>query len=152
MPKSCLSRLEGVLEEKACSVLTNDLASERLYSFRRVFRAKVVGGLAGEPGGHSETTPKQVTSLSADTSSGSEDEGSVQGDSQGTPTSSQGSINMEHWISQAIHGSTTSTTSSSSTQSGGSGAAHRLADVMAQTHIGERPAGSRPHEPPCWDL
>lgn len=68
MPKSCLSRLEGVLEEKACSVLTNDLASERLYSFRRVFRAKVVGGLAGEPGGHSETTPKQVTSLSADTS------------------------------------------------------------------------------------
>uniref|UniRef100_A0A8C0JS12 Disco interacting C n=1 Tax=Canis lupus dingo TaxID=286419 RepID=A0A8C0JS12_CANLU len=69
------------------------------------------------------------------TSSGSEDEGSVQGDSQGTPTSSQGSINMEHWISQAIHGSTTSTTSSSSTQSGGSGAAHRLADVMAQTHI-----------------
>uniref|UniRef100_A0A8C4MTB1 Disco interacting protein 2 homolog C n=1 Tax=Equus asinus asinus TaxID=83772 RepID=A0A8C4MTB1_EQUAS len=73
-----------------------------------------------------------------DTSSGSEDEGSVQGDSQGTPTSSQGSINMEHWISQAIHGSTTSTTSSSSTQSGGSGAAHRLADVMAQTHIGEK--------------
>ena len=72
-----------------------------------------------------------------DTSSGSEDEGSVQGDSQGTPTSSQGSINMEHWISQAIHGSTTSTTSSSSTQSGGSGAAHRLADVLAQTHIGE---------------
>ncbi|CAH6809880.1 Dip2c [Phodopus roborovskii] len=71
----------------------------------------------------------------SDTSSGSEDEGSVQGDSQGTPTSSQGSINMEHWISQAIHGSTTSTTSSSSTQSGGSGAAHRLADVMAQTHI-----------------
>ncbi|XP_032090779.1 disco-interacting protein 2 homolog C isoform X3 [Thamnophis elegans] len=70
-----------------------------------------------------------------DTSSGSEDEGSVQGDSQGTPTSSQGSINMEHWISQAIHGSTTSTTSSSSTQSGGSGAAHRLADVMSQTHI-----------------
>ncbi|KAG8431450.1 hypothetical protein GDO86_018686 [Hymenochirus boettgeri] len=70
-----------------------------------------------------------------DTSSGSEDEGSVQGDSQGTPTSSQGSINMEHWISQAIHGSTTSTTSSSSTQSGGSGPAHRLADVMAQTHI-----------------
>lgn len=75
--------------------------------------------------------------LKTDTSSGSEDEGSVQGDSQGTPTSSQGSINMEHWISQAIHGSTTSTTSSSSTQSGGSGAAHRLADVMAQTHIGE---------------
>lgn len=44
---------------------------------------------------------------------------------------------MEHWINQAIHGSTTSTTSSSSTQSGGSGAAHRLADVMAQTHIGQ---------------
>ncbi|XP_011890688.1 PREDICTED: disco-interacting protein 2 homolog C-like [Cercocebus atys] len=75
-----------------------------------------------------------------DTSSGSEDEGSVQGDSQGTPTSSQGCINMEHWISQAIHGSTTSTTTSTSTssssmQSGGSGAAHRLAEVMAQTHI-----------------
>ncbi|KAG9355194.1 hypothetical protein JZ751_000032 [Albula glossodonta] len=70
-----------------------------------------------------------------DTSSGSEGEGSIQG--EGTPTSSQGSINMEHWISRAIHGSTTSsTTSSSSTQSGGSGAASRLADVMAQTHIG----------------
>nr|XP_037844700.1 disco-interacting protein 2 homolog C-like [Chlorocebus sabaeus] len=75
-----------------------------------------------------------------DTSSGSEDEGSVQGDSQGTPTSSPGCINMEHWISQAIHGSTTSTTSStssSSTQSRGSGTAHKLAEVMAQTHIGE---------------
>ncbi|XP_036375321.1 disco-interacting protein 2 homolog C isoform X5 [Megalops cyprinoides] len=70
-----------------------------------------------------------------DTSSGSEGEGSMQG--EGTPTSSQGSINMEHWISRAIHGSTTSsTTSSSSTHSGGSGAASRLADVMAQTHIG----------------
>ncbi|XP_072010082.1 disco-interacting protein 2 homolog C isoform X2 [Engystomops pustulosus] len=80
-----------------------------------------------------------------DTSSGSEDEGSVQGDSQGTPTSSQGSINMEHWISQAIHGSTTSTTSSSSTQSGGSSAAHRLADVMAQTHIGNRRTDGQYH-------
>ncbi|KAG5841573.1 hypothetical protein ANANG_G00168040 [Anguilla anguilla] len=70
-----------------------------------------------------------------DTSSGSEGEGSMQG--EGTPTSSQGSINMEHWISRAIHGSTTSsTTSSSSTHSGGSGAASRLADVMGQTHIG----------------
>lgn len=84
-----------------------------------------------------------------DTSSGSDDEGSVQGDSQGTPTSSQGSINMEHWISQAIHGSTTSTTSSSSTQSGGSGTAHRLADVMAQTHIGECPPSGRA-EPCCY--
>ncbi|XP_055520653.1 disco-interacting protein 2 homolog C isoform X2 [Leucoraja erinacea] len=71
-----------------------------------------------------------------DTSSGSEDEGSGQGDSQGTPSSSQGSLNMEHWISRAIHGSTTSSTnSSSSTQSGGSGAANALADVMAQTRI-----------------
>ncbi|XP_067871073.1 disco-interacting protein 2 homolog C isoform X1 [Heterodontus francisci] len=71
-----------------------------------------------------------------DTSSGSEDEGSGQGDSQGTPSSSQGSLNMEHWISRAIHGSTTSSTnSSSSTQSGGSGAANALADVMTQTHI-----------------
>ncbi|XP_051871746.1 disco-interacting protein 2 homolog C isoform X1 [Pristis pectinata] len=71
-----------------------------------------------------------------DTSSGSEDEGSGQGDSQGTPSSSQGSLNMEHWISRAIHGSTTSSTnSSSSTQSGGSGAANALADVMTQTRI-----------------
>ncbi|XP_051785007.1 disco-interacting protein 2 homolog C isoform X8 [Erpetoichthys calabaricus] len=82
------------------------------------------------------TPPGELHKPSRDTSSGSEEEGSVQGDSQGTPTSSQGSINMEHWISRAIHGSTTSsTTSSSSTQSGGSGAANRLADVMAQTHI-----------------
>uniref|UniRef100_UPI00398EFCD2 disco-interacting protein 2 homolog C n=1 Tax=Pristiophorus japonicus TaxID=55135 RepID=UPI00398EFCD2 len=71
-----------------------------------------------------------------DTSSGSEDEGSGQGDSQGTPSSSQGSLNMEHWISRAIHGSTTSSTnSSSSTHSGGSDAANALADVMTQTHI-----------------
>ncbi|XP_036409630.1 disco-interacting protein 2 homolog C-like isoform X7 [Megalops cyprinoides] len=67
-----------------------------------------------------------------DTSSGSEGEG--QG--EGTPTSSQGSVSMEHWMSRAMHGSTTSsTTSSSSTHSGGSGAASRLADVMAHTHI-----------------
>ncbi|XP_072566946.1 disco-interacting protein 2 homolog C-like isoform X5 [Paramormyrops kingsleyae] len=70
-----------------------------------------------------------------DTSSGSDGEGSLHG--EGTPTSSHGSISMEHWISRAIHGSTTSsTTSSSSTQSGGSGAAGRLADVLAQTHVG----------------
>uniref|UniRef100_A0A8C6Q9B3 Disco-interacting protein 2 homolog Ca n=1 Tax=Nothobranchius furzeri TaxID=105023 RepID=A0A8C6Q9B3_NOTFU len=59
----------------------------------------------------------------------------------GTPSSREGSITMEHWISQAIHGtsSTTTTTSStassssSSTRSGGSGAAGgRLADVLAQ--------------------
>uniref|UniRef100_A0A8C7UGC0 Disco interacting protein 2 homolog C n=1 Tax=Oncorhynchus mykiss TaxID=8022 RepID=A0A8C7UGC0_ONCMY len=77
-----------------------------------------------------------------DTSSGSEEEGSMQG--EGTPTSSQGSINMENWISRAIHGSTTSsTTSSSSTQSGGSGAASRLADVMGQTHLGK--SGKQTH-------
>ncbi|KAJ8272476.1 hypothetical protein GJAV_G00089520 [Gymnothorax javanicus] len=70
-----------------------------------------------------------------DTSSGSDGEGSLQG--EGTPTSSQGSINVEHWISRAIHGSSTSsTTSSSSNHSAGSGAASRLADVMGQTHIG----------------
>uniref|UniRef100_A0AAX7SGB3 DMAP1-binding domain-containing protein n=1 Tax=Astatotilapia calliptera TaxID=8154 RepID=A0AAX7SGB3_ASTCA len=72
-----------------------------------------------------------------DTSSGSEGEG--QGD--GTSSSQEGSISMEHWISRAIHGtsSTTTTTSStassssSSTRSGGSGAAAgRLADVLAQ--------------------
>ncbi|XP_036375317.1 disco-interacting protein 2 homolog C isoform X1 [Megalops cyprinoides] len=81
------------------------------------------------------TPPGEEHIPDQDTSSGSEGEGSMQG--EGTPTSSQGSINMEHWISRAIHGSTTSsTTSSSSTHSGGSGAASRLADVMAQTHIG----------------
>ncbi|MGH0154798.1 UNVERIFIED_CONTAM: hypothetical protein FKN15_031704 [Acipenser sinensis] len=81
------------------------------------------------------TPPGEEQIPRPDTSSGSEGEGSGQGDSQGTPTSSQGSINMEHWISRAIHGSTTSsTTSSSSTQSGGSGAA-RLSDLTAQTHI-----------------
>uniref|UniRef100_A0A8C6Q858 Disco-interacting protein 2 homolog Ca n=1 Tax=Nothobranchius furzeri TaxID=105023 RepID=A0A8C6Q858_NOTFU len=65
------------------------------------------------------------------------------GGGEGTPSSREGSITMEHWISQAIHGtsSTTTTTSStassssSSTRSGGSGAAGgRLADVLAQ-HI-----------------
>ncbi|XP_056247346.1 disco-interacting protein 2 homolog C isoform X7 [Seriola aureovittata] len=95
-----------------------------------------------------------------DTSSGSEGEG--QGDADeggggdgeeedggggggGTSSSREGSISMEHWISRAIHGtsSTTTTTSStassssSSTRSGGSGAAGgRLADVLAQhVHI-----------------
>uniref|UniRef100_A0A671S5Q7 Disco-interacting protein 2 homolog C n=1 Tax=Sinocyclocheilus anshuiensis TaxID=1608454 RepID=A0A671S5Q7_9TELE len=66
-----------------------------------------------------------------DTSSGSEEEG---GQGEGTPTSSQGSISMEHWISRAIHQGSTTSSSSSSTQSGGSGAAGRLADVLAQTH------------------
>ncbi|XP_060940153.1 disco-interacting protein 2 homolog C-like [Limanda limanda] len=89
-----------------------------------------------------------------DTSSGSEGEG--QGDGEdgeggdgeeedgggggGTSSSREGSISMEHWISRAMHGtsSTTTTTSStasssSSTRSGGSGAAGgRLADVLAQ--------------------
>ncbi|XP_028826104.1 disco-interacting protein 2 homolog C isoform X8 [Denticeps clupeoides] len=68
-----------------------------------------------------------------DTSSGSEEEG---GQGEGTPTSSQGSVSMEHWISRAIHQGSTTSSSSSSTQSGGSGAAGRLADVLAQTHIG----------------
>uniref|UniRef100_A0AAY4EV81 DMAP1-binding domain-containing protein n=1 Tax=Denticeps clupeoides TaxID=299321 RepID=A0AAY4EV81_9TELE len=69
-----------------------------------------------------------------DTSSGSEEEG---GQGEGTPTSSQGSVSMEHWISRAIHQGSTTSSSSSSTQSGGSGAAGRLADVLAQTHIGK---------------
>ncbi|XP_029381158.1 disco-interacting protein 2 homolog C isoform X3 [Echeneis naucrates] len=93
-----------------------------------------------------------------DTSSGSEGEGQGDegegGDGEeedggggggGTSSSREGSIIMEHWISRAIHGtsSTTTTTSStassssSSTRSGGSGAAGgRLADVLAQhVHI-----------------
>ncbi|XP_029930928.1 disco-interacting protein 2 homolog C isoform X2 [Myripristis murdjan] len=94
-----------------------------------------------------------------DTSSGSEGEGQGDGDEEeggdgeeedgggggGTSSSREGSISMEHWISRAIHGtsSTTTTTSStassssSSTRSGGSGAAAgRLADVLAQhAHI-----------------
>ncbi|XP_051237625.1 disco-interacting protein 2 homolog C isoform X11 [Dicentrarchus labrax] len=92
-----------------------------------------------------------------DTSSGSEGEGQGDGEEEeggdgeeedgggggGTSSSREGSISMEHWISRAIHGtsSTTTTTSStassssSSTRSGGSGAAGgRLADVLAQ-HI-----------------
>ncbi|XP_078790508.1 disco-interacting protein 2 homolog C isoform X10 [Oryzias latipes] len=90
-----------------------------------------------------------------DTSSGSEGEGQGEGDEEeggdgeeedggggeGTSSSREGSISMEHWISRAIHGtsSTTTTTSStassssSSTRSGGNGAAAgRLADVLAQ--------------------
>ncbi|XP_030015581.1 disco-interacting protein 2 homolog C isoform X3 [Sphaeramia orbicularis] len=94
-----------------------------------------------------------------DTSSGSEGEGQGDGEEEeggdgeeedgggggGTSSSREGSISMEHWISRAIHGtsSTTTTTSStassssSSTRSGGSGAAGgRLADVLAQhVHI-----------------
>uniref|UniRef100_A0A8C1K8N1 Disco-interacting protein 2 homolog Ca n=1 Tax=Cyprinus carpio TaxID=7962 RepID=A0A8C1K8N1_CYPCA len=54
-----------------------------------------------------------------DTSSGSEEEG---GQGEGTPTSSQGSISMEHWITRAIHQGSTTSSSSSSTQSGGSNA------------------------------
>uniref|UniRef100_A0A671Z3W7 Disco interacting C n=1 Tax=Sparus aurata TaxID=8175 RepID=A0A671Z3W7_SPAAU len=73
---------------------------------------------------------------------GEEEDG---GGGGGTSSSREGSISMEHWISRAIHGtsSTTTTTSStassssSSTRSGGSGAAGgRLADVLAQhVHI-----------------
>uniref|UniRef100_A0A3P8RS28 Disco interacting C n=1 Tax=Amphiprion percula TaxID=161767 RepID=A0A3P8RS28_AMPPE len=55
----------------------------------------------------------------------------------GTSSSQEGSISMEHWISRAIHGTSSTTTtassSSSSTRSGGSGATGgRLADVLAQ--------------------
>ncbi|XP_067331258.1 disco-interacting protein 2 homolog C isoform X2 [Channa argus] len=95
-----------------------------------------------------------------DTSSGSEGDGQGDGEEEeggdgededgggdgGTSSSREGSISMEHWITRAIHGtsSTTTTTtsstassSSSSTRSGGSGAAGgRLADVLAQhVHI-----------------
>ncbi|XP_051538048.1 disco-interacting protein 2 homolog C-like isoform X11 [Myxocyprinus asiaticus] len=76
-----------------------------------------------------------------DTSSGSEEEG---GQGEGTPTSSQGSVSMEHWISRAIHQGSTTSSSSSSTQSGGSGAAGRLADVLAQTHVGKSENHSAP--------
>uniref|UniRef100_A0A672M3E4 Disco interacting C n=1 Tax=Sinocyclocheilus grahami TaxID=75366 RepID=A0A672M3E4_SINGR len=79
-----------------------------------------------------------------DTSSGSEEEG---GQGEGTPTSSQGSIGMEHWISRAIHQGSTTSSSSSSTQSGGSGAAGRLADVLAQTHVGK--SGNAPSTRLC---
>uniref|UniRef100_A0A8C1U4C3 Disco-interacting protein 2 homolog Ca n=1 Tax=Cyprinus carpio TaxID=7962 RepID=A0A8C1U4C3_CYPCA len=78
-----------------------------------------------------------------DTSSGSEEEG---GQGEGTPTSSQGSVSMEHWISRAIHQGSTTSSSSSSTQSGGSGAAGRLADVLAQTHVGK--SGNENHSAP----
>ncbi|XP_056148624.1 disco-interacting protein 2 homolog C isoform X2 [Lampris incognitus] len=94
-----------------------------------------------------------------DTSSGSEGEGPADGEEEegegeeggggGTSSSREGSISMEHWISRAIHGtsSTTTTTSStassssSSTRSGGgsAAAAGRLADVLAQhAHISTR--------------
>ncbi|XP_058232264.1 disco-interacting protein 2 homolog C-like isoform X3 [Hemibagrus wyckioides] len=84
-------------------------------------------------------TPPGLSPLSSlppltDTSSGSEEEG-LHG--EGTPTSSQGSASMEHWISRAIHHGSTTSSSSSSTQSGGSGAAGCLADVLAQTHMGK---------------
>ncbi|XP_058480227.1 disco-interacting protein 2 homolog C isoform X2 [Solea solea] len=94
-----------------------------------------------------------------DTSSGSEGEGQGDGDEGedgeeedgggggggggGTSSSREGSIRMEHWISRAMHGTSSTTTSStassssSSTRSGGSGAAAgRLADALAQhVHI-----------------
>uniref|UniRef100_A0A669DDU4 Disco interacting C n=1 Tax=Oreochromis niloticus TaxID=8128 RepID=A0A669DDU4_ORENI len=83
---------------------------------------------------------------------GEEEDG---GGGGGTSSSQEGSISMEHWISRAIHGtsSTTTTTSStassssSSTRSGGSGAAAgRLADVLAQhVHI-----SSAHHHPMTW--
>lgn len=94
---------------------------------------------------------------SSDTSSCSEGEGQGDGDEEeggdgeeedgggggGNSSSQEGSITMEHWISRAIHGpssttttsSSTASSSSSSTRSGGSGAGgSRLADVLAQ-HI-----------------
>eukprot|EP00066_Takifugu_rubripes_P029475 XP_011618741.1 PREDICTED: disco-interacting protein 2 homolog C-like [Takifugu rubripes] len=91
-----------------------------------------------------------------DTSSCSEGEGQGEGGEEegghgeeedrggdgGTISSQEGSISMGHWISRAIHGtsSTTTTTtsstassSSSSTHSGGSGpAGSKMADVLAQ--------------------
>ncbi|XP_022536806.1 disco-interacting protein 2 homolog C isoform X8 [Astyanax mexicanus] len=92
-------------------------------------------------------TPPGLSPLSSilppltDTSSGSEEEG---GQGEGTPTSSQGSVSMDHWISRAIHQGSTTSSSSSSTQSGGSGAAGRLADVLAQTHVSKSENHSAP--------
>ncbi|XP_072546733.1 disco-interacting protein 2 homolog C isoform X7 [Salminus brasiliensis] len=92
-------------------------------------------------------TPPGLSPLSSilppltDTSSGSDEEG---GQGEGTPTSSQGSVSMDHWISRAIHQGSTTSSSSSSTQSGGSGAAGRLADVLAQTHVSKSENHSAP--------
>ncbi|XP_035381883.1 disco-interacting protein 2 homolog C isoform X9 [Electrophorus electricus] len=91
-------------------------------------------------------TPPGLSPLSSlppltDTSSGSEEEG---GPGEGTPTSSQGSVGMDHWISRAVHHGSTTSSSSSSTQSGGSGAASRLADVLAQAHVGKPENHSAP--------
>lgn len=69
---------------------------------------------------------------------GEEEDGGGEGD---TLSSQEGSMSMEHWISRAIHGTSSTTTtntsstasSSSSTHSGGSGAAgSKMADVLAQ--------------------
>ncbi|XP_054870682.1 disco-interacting protein 2 homolog C isoform X4 [Amphiprion ocellaris] len=91
-------------------------------------------------------TPPDTSSGSEGEGQGDEDEGRDDeeeegGGGGGTSSSQEGSISMEHWISRAIHGTSSTTTtassSSSSTRSGGSGAAGgRLADVLAQqVHI-----------------
>nr|XP_057943175.1 disco-interacting protein 2 homolog C isoform X6 [Doryrhamphus excisus] len=74
---------------------------------------------------------------------GEEEDGGGGGGGGGTSSSLEGGISMEHWISRAIHGTssttntTSSTSSSSSTRSGSSGVARaRLAEVLAQhVHI-----------------
>ncbi|XP_053738211.1 disco-interacting protein 2 homolog C isoform X3 [Synchiropus splendidus] len=88
------------------------------------------------------TPPDTSSDSERDGEGDEEDEGGDEEDAGGgggTSSSREGSVSMEHWISRAIHATssttntTSSTASSSSTRSSSSGAAGgRLADVLAQ--------------------
>ncbi|XP_072338078.1 disco-interacting protein 2 homolog A-like isoform X2 [Scyliorhinus torazame] len=70
-----------------------------------------------------------------DTSSASEDEGSLRRQGRITSTPNQGHLNVEHWLNKVIQSSSTSSSASSTSSHVGGKPTASLADLMAHTHL-----------------
>uniref|UniRef100_A0A4W3HS65 Disco interacting A n=2 Tax=Callorhinchus milii TaxID=7868 RepID=A0A4W3HS65_CALMI len=70
-----------------------------------------------------------------DTSSASEDEGSLRRQGRITSTPKQGHLNVEHWLNKVIQSSSTSSSASSTSSHVGGKPTASLADLMAHTHL-----------------
>ncbi|XP_038643566.1 disco-interacting protein 2 homolog A-like isoform X3 [Scyliorhinus canicula] len=70
-----------------------------------------------------------------DTSSASEDEGSLRRQGRITSTPNQGHLNVEHWLNKVIQSSSTSSSASSTSSHVGGKPTASLADLMAHTQL-----------------
>ncbi|XP_067892105.1 disco-interacting protein 2 homolog A-like [Heterodontus francisci] len=70
-----------------------------------------------------------------DTSSASEDEGSLRRQGRIESTPNQGHLNVEHWLNKVIQSSSTSSSASSTSSHVGGKPTASLADLMAHTHL-----------------